>query len=221
MKYEYQVKSAEYQLKDVDRSGTVIIRPNAFGNVDDQGDISMPGAFAKTNKEGFARLRYLFNHSMTRKVGEPLEGWEDSEGWVVKAVLNLNKEDGRNTYEDYRLAAEYGRGVEHSMGAWAIKTDGKALNRDNPMSDPRKVYEWYVGEISYVPFRGSNPNTPVLALKSSCDVRFLDYCIKNGNYTDDYFVFLQALQAKAAEMHFPREEAANDEAHQFLTLIQI
>ena len=145
---------------------------------------------------------------MTRKIGEPLSGWEDGEGWVVKAVLNLNKPDGKNSYEDYRLAAEYGKSIEHSMGAWAIKTDGKPLDRDNPVGNPRKVYEWYAGEISYTPFRGSNPNTPVLALKSSCDVKFIDYCVKNGNYTDEYFEFLHALQEKAAGMHFPINEAA-------------
>jgi len=212
----YQTKFAEYQLKDYDKDGTVIIVPASFDGIDVQGDITLKGSFAKTNNDGFGRLRYLYNHDTTRKNGEPLEGWEDNEGWIVKAVLNLNKEDGKNTYEDYKLAGEYKRTVEHSFGGYAIKTDGKPLNRKDPLQNPRRVSEWFVKEISYIPAWGANLNTPMLAIKSACDVRFLDYCIEKGNYTDERFELLTALQVKAATMHF--DEPAAD-VEDFLKLL--
>lgn len=170
------LKSYTYKITDYDKNGTVIIVPNSFNIEDDQGDISLKGSFSKAINENFNRWRYLFNHDDTRKIGEPLEAWEDGKGLNIKAVLNLNKDDGRNTYEDYKLAAEYGRTVEHSMAVAPVKVRG---------SRPRYVSEWRVKEFSYIPVWGSNPDTPLLAIKSE-DKQFVDYCLKNGNYTDCY-----------------------------------
>ena len=178
-----QLKDATYRVKDYDKDGTVVIMVNSFNIEDDQGDISLKGSFSKTIRDGFNRWRYLFNHDGTRKIGEPLEAWEANEGLIVKAVLNLNKDDGRNTYEDYKLAAEYGRGVEHSVAVRAIQSKGSA---------PRYVAEWMLKEFSYIPVWGSNPNTPLLAIKAE-DKQFVEYCMKNGNHTDCYIKKYESL----------------------------
>ncbi len=178
-----QLKAATYRIKDYDKDGTVVILANSFNIEDDQGDISLKGSFTKTINDGFSRWRYLFNHDRTRKIGEPLEAWESSEGLVIKAVLNLNKEDGRNTYEDYKLAAEYGRSVDHSVAVAAVQSRG---------SRPRYVTEWKMMEVSYIPVWGSNPNTPLLAIKSD-DVEFVKHCINNGNHTDCYLKKYESL----------------------------
>ena len=175
------IKASSLQLKYYDKDGTVIFVANAFGNEDSARDVSLKGSFAKTIKEGFGRVRYLFAHDQQRKIGEPLEAWESDDGLIIKAVLNLNKDDGRNVYEDYKLAAEYGKSVEHSVGVIPIKSRGK---------DPRYVTEWKLVEVSYIPMWGANPATPMIALK---DEEFAKYCVANGNYTDCYIKKLEPV----------------------------
>ena len=179
-----QLKSYTYKITDYDKKGTVIIVPNSFNVEDDQGDISLEGSFTKAINENFGRWRYLWNHNSDIKIGEPLEAWQNKTGLNVKAVLNLNKDHGRNAYEDYKLAAEYGRGVEHSMKVAAVKFKGNS---------PRYVSEWKVQEFSYIPIWGANPETPLIALKNSDDQAFVNYCIKNGNHTDCYQKKLESL----------------------------
>ena len=178
-----QLKSSTFKLKDYDKDGTVVILANSFNIEDSQGDISIKGSYTKAIKDGFNRWRYLFNHDNTRKIGEPLEAWESNEGLVIKAVLNLNKEDGRNTYEDYKLAAEYGRQVDHSVKVKAMQSRG---------TEPRYVTEWMMQEVSYIPVWGSNPNTPLLAVKAD-DIEFIQHCIKNGKHTDCYLKKYESL----------------------------
>lgn len=203
-----QLKEATYKVKDYDKDGTVVIMVNSFNLEDDQGDISLKGSFSKTIRDGFDRWRYLFNHDSTRKIGEPLEAWESNEGLIVKAILNLNKQDGLNTYEDYKLAAEYGRGVEHSVAVRAINFKG---------ATPRYVTEWMMKEFSYIPVWGSNPNTPLLAIKSD-DKKFVEYCIKNGKHTDCYLSKYESLLEP--ETPSPLLEVADDQLNEFFTKLK-
>ncbi len=186
-----QLKATTYKVMDYDKKGTVIIMPNSFNIEDDQGDISLKGSFTKAINENFTRWGFLFAHDPLRKIGEPLEAWETKQGLQVKAVLNLNKEDGRNTYEDYKLAAEYGRTVEHSMAVGVVKSYGNA---------PKFVTEWRVKEVSYIPLWGSNPNTPLIALKGE-DEQYVQYCIKNGSHTDCYLKKYESLIEAGQPLH--------------------
>lgn len=204
-----QLKSASFKLKEYDKKGTVVILVNSFNIEDSQGDISLKGSFTKTKNEGFERWRYLFNHNNERKIGEPIEAWETNEGLVIKAVLNLNKDDGRNTYEDYKLAMEYGRNVDHSVAVRAIKSRG---------SSPRYVSEWQMKEFSYVPVWGSNPNTPLLAMKGSEDAEFIEYCLKNGNHTDCYLNKYQSLLEPNTDS---LDKADSNELNEFINALNL
>ncbi len=53
--------------------------------------------------------------------------------------LNLKKQIGRDTLEDYKLFAECGRTLEHSIEVRAMKRDGE---------DRRKVLQWKMFEFS-------------------------------------------------------------------------
>jgi len=194
-----QLKTATYALKDYDKDGTVIIQVNAFNVEDSQGDISLKGSFTKAINDGFGRWRYLYAHNKMEKIGEPLEAWEDNNGLIVKAVLNLNKPLGKNTYEDYRLAAEYGRSVEHSAAVAAIKTSG---------SNPRYVREWKLQEFSYIPVWGANPDTPLLALKAD-DKEFLQFCITKGDYSECMINKLETLYKALTEPGSHSDDAAD------------
>ena len=193
-----QLKAATYQLKDYDKDGTVIIQVNAFNVEDSQGDISLKGSFSKSINDGFSRWRYLYNHDRAEKICEPLEAWEDSNGLIVKAVLNLNKPLGQNTYQDYKLAAEYGRSVEHSAAVAAIKSKG---------SSPRYVTEGMLQEFSYIPVWGANPETPLLALKTA-DEDFLQFCITKGDYTECMINKLETLYKALTEPGDHSDDAA-------------
>ena len=173
-------KSLKSQIKDITEKGIVQVAANAFGNKDVQGDISMPGAFKKTLTENFGRLKWFLNHDKEKLIGVPIEGEEDGNYLKLTGKLNLNKELGRDVYEDYKLYAEYGKTLEHSIGVDAVKYDMK--------SDSRQVTEWKMWEYSTLTAWGANERTPMIALKSMNDeLDFLNIMLRKGNYTDEKF----------------------------------
>lgn len=173
-------KSLKSQIKDITEKGIVQVAANAFGNKDVQGDISMPGSFKKTLAENFGRLKWFLNHDKEKLIGVPIEGEEDGNFLKLTGKLNLNKELGRDVYEDYKLYAEYGKTLEHSIGVDAVKYDMK--------SDSRQVTEWKMWEYSTLTAWGANERTPMIALKSMNDeLDFLNIMLRKGNYTDEKF----------------------------------
>lgn len=173
-------KSLKSQIKDIDQKGMVVVAANAFGNVDVQGDVSVKGSFKKTLSENFNRLKWFLNHDKEKLIGVPIEGVEDGNFLKLTGKLNLNKELGRDVYEDYKLYAEYGKTLEHSIGVDAVKYDMK--------SDRREVTEWKMWEYSTLTSWGANERTPMIALKSMNDeLDFLSIMLRKGNYTDEKF----------------------------------
>ena len=175
----FKLKIADYRLKDIDEKGTVLFVANAFGVQDSHNEISLRGSFKKTLNESFHRLKYLYNHDANLVIGVPIEGYENETGLIIKAVLNLEKDVGKNTYEDYRMSLEYGRSVEHSIRTMVIKSTG---------NNPRYIQEQRIAEVSYVPIMGSNSATPLMAMKS-----FVEYCYNNGNYSPCYMKKLESV----------------------------
>lgn len=169
------------KIKDIDEKGIVTVAANAFGNVDSDGDISMEGSYTKTISENFNRVKWLLNHTSTL-IGVPLEAKEEYPHLKVIGQLNLDKEIGRDVYSDYKLYAEYGRTLEHSVGVEAIKRDEQ---------DDRRVLEWKWWEYSTLTTWGANDNTPMLGLKNLNndddilkEVQFLEKALRQ-NYTDE------------------------------------
>lgn len=177
-------KDYQTTIKDVDAQGRVLVAANAFGNVDADKDISMEGSFTKTLKEGFSRLKWFLNHDKTLLVGVPLEGKEVYPHLEMLGQLNMKKQLGRDTYEDYKLYAEYGKSLEHSVGVEAIqkKTDDKGI---------RRVTEWKLWEYSTLTSWGANENTPMLGIKSLNDVAsaidWLELKMRKGSYSDEKY----------------------------------
>ena len=131
---EEKIKSLQYKTKanDVDEKGIVTVAVNGIGVKDSQKDISMPGSFNKTLKENIGRMRWFLNHRPDQLLGVPLSGKETEGNLVMVGQLNLEKQIGRDTLADYKLFAENGRTLEHSIGVKAIKRD---------LADPCKVLE--------------------------------------------------------------------------------
>lgn len=158
--YNEMKKSLVYETKanDVDEKGVVTVAVNGIGIEDTQKDVSMPGSFDKTLKNDISRMRWFLNHDVTELLGVPLEGSESEGNLVMVGKLNLQKQIGRDTLADYKLYAEAGRTLEHSIGVQAVKRDKE---------DKRLVKEWKMFEYSTLTHWGSNPQTFLVGLKSA------------------------------------------------------
>lgn len=177
-------------VKDIDQKGQVVIAANAFDNEDADGDISAPGSFQKTLKEHFKRTRWFYNHDKSILLGVPIEGVEEYPYLKMTGRLNLEKQISRDVYSDYKLYAEYGKSLEHSVGVNPVQRDSK---------DRKRVMEWKLWEYSTLSSWGANSNTPMLGIKSIKDMReaidWLDIMLRKGDYTDERFKQIE-LQIK-------------------------
>lgn len=178
-----QFKTFQSEIKDVDEKGRVLVAANAIGNVDSDKDRSMDGSFNKTMKENFNRLRWFLNHDKTLLLGVPIEGKQISSYLEILGQLNMKKQLSRDVYEDYKLYAEYGRSLEHSVGVESMK--------DKMVGNIREVYEWKLWEYSTLTSWGANDKTPMLGIKSAADysesIDWLELSLKKGNYSDEKF----------------------------------
>lgn len=174
-------KNLKSNVKDLDQKGRVVVTANAFNNVDSQMDMSMKGSFSKTLNEHFKRVKWYLNHDTTKLIGVPIEGRESETHLELVGQLNLNKEIGKDIYEDYKLYAEYGRTLEHSIGVDAIK-----YNIDGQV---RKVSEWKLWEYSTLTNWGANPDTGLVSIKS--DIDWMNIQLNKGDYTDERFLEIE------------------------------
>ena len=178
-------KSLTSRVEDVTEKGEVTVVANAFGNVDADNQISMPGSFTKSINETFNRLKWFLNHDRTILLGIPLEAKEvANQELQVRGQLNMKKQVAMDTLEDYKLWAQYGRTLEHSVGVTPVKAD--PWERDKP----QKVYEWKWWEYSTLTSWGANPLTPMREIKSDNpleEMAWLETMLRKGNYTDERF----------------------------------
>lgn len=185
------LKRISYQTKtaDVDEKGIVTVAVNGIGIEDSQKDISMPGSFVDTIRDDIGRMRHFLNHDTTQLLGVPLYGEEKADNLIVESQLNLNKQIGRDILTDYKLYAEAGRTLEHSVGV-------KALVRDK--EDKRKVLKWRMYEFSTLTSWGANPNTYLVGIKSASSVEqirdavdILTLACKQKGYSDERFMNME------------------------------
>ena len=183
-------KSYSQKINGVDSKGEVDIYVNAYGNEDNDGDISAPGSFTKTAKEQKSRMRHLINHEKrdpSYLAGFPLEIMpDDSHGLRVISKLNLKKQSIRDLWEDYKLFAEHDLSLEHSIGYKAMKRS---------QSDPRVITEYAMGEYSTITYRAANEQTPLNGMKSFNDIvgaiQTLELMLRKGNYSDTKFIEIE------------------------------
>lgn len=181
---EEKIKSLQYKTKanDVDEKGIVTVAVNGIGVKDSQKETSMPGSFNKTLKENISRMRWFLNHKTDQLLGVPLSGKETEGNLVMAGQINLEKQIGRDTLADYKLYAEHGRTLEHSIGVKAIKRDSV---------DPGKVLEWCMMEYSTLTSWGSNPQTFLVNIKSATEeqvkdaIEFLRKSFLQHGYSDE------------------------------------
>lgn len=192
------VSGAPVDMEDGSRIITVYY--SAFGNVDSDGDVIVPGAFTKTLKENGPnaknRIWHLFNHSTEKPIAKPFEMMED--GFGLKSRVKMpNTTLGNDTYELYKE----GHITEHSIGFQTIKSQAK--------SGYNEINEIKLFEGSSVLW-GANANTPTVGVKSQVKSVLVDEMgktiksLRNGHFTDETFELLELklkqLQQYLAEM---------------------
>jgi len=183
-----------------DGSRTISVYYSAFGNVDSDGDVIMPGAFTKSIKENGPqaknRIWHLFNHSTDKPVSKPYELVEDGFGLLARVKMP-NTTLGNDTYELYKA----GHITEHSIGFQTVKSQAKqAFN---------EITEIRLFEGSSVLW-GANSNTPTIGVKSQIKATLIDEMsktiksLRTGKFTDETFGLLELklkqLQQYLAEM---------------------
>lgn len=173
-------KYLEYQVKDLDSTkGIVTVYINAFNVEDSDGDISLPGSFKRTFKNNGATIQHWLNHDRNFLIGVPIKLYEDETGAIAVSQLNLNKQIGRDVFEDYKLFAEHGKTLQHSVRVAPVKFDED--RSDNRYV--RRVSEWkMIMEFSTVYGWGSNQDTPLIDIKS---IKDLELMMREGNYSDE------------------------------------
>lgn len=167
-----EVLSAE--IMDMNpKQGIVTGYFSKFNNVDGDGDIIRPGAFAKTISEqgpnsALPRIKHLMNHEPSQPLGKLLSLTEDSYGLAYESQIGSH-EGG----EDFIKMIESGLITEHSIGFKIIKRNQIQSYESylkNPQLGQFEITEIKLYEGSSLTSWGANPLTPITSLKSEVDV---------------------------------------------------
>jgi len=189
------IKDFEAEVKDLDTTkGIVTVYINAFNNEDSDGDISLPGSFKRTFKNNGKTLQHWLNHDRDKLLGVPIKLYEDSVGAIAVSQLNINKQLGKDVFEDYKLFAEHGKTLQHSVRVMPIKFEEE---RDGDKYT-RKVSEWkMIMEYSTLYGWGANQQTPLIDIKSMKD---LELMMTEGNYSDEKALLIEETYNKLKQL---------------------
>jgi HK97 family phage prohead protease len=136
-----------------DEAGVFTGYASIFGNVDQHGDVVVPGAFRKSLSERGNVVPLLWQHDTTEPVGV-LELVEDSKGLrVVRGEINLETARGREAYALLRQGAIKGLSI------------GYQVVQDGWQGKVRQLKELKLLEVSLVTFP-ANELAGVTAIKN-------------------------------------------------------
>ena len=107
------------QISDIDENlGIVKGYGSVFGNKDSDNDVIEKGAFRRTIKNNGSRVKYLYQHDITKPIGKMKELYEDDKGLVFVAEVP------KTTFGNEVLELmKYGVIDENSVGIMPVKKD--------------------------------------------------------------------------------------------------
>ena len=203
------------EISDIDENlGIVKGYGSIFGNVDSDNDIIDKGAYRRTIKNNGKRVKYIYQHDITKPIGKMRELYEDDKG------LGFVAEVPKTTFGNEVLELmKYGVIDENSVGIMPVKKD---FNDDGV----RVIKEVKLFEISAVTL-ASNEEAKILEVKG--ESQKIDYytkrfdnlikVIRKGNITDDlgYLIEyeLEVIKSLIARdnTHQSDEELTRDNTH--------
>lgn len=86
------------EIKSLDDSGVLRGFASTYNNVDRDGDVVLPGAFAKTLRESNGKVPILWQHDQREPVGVAELTDDPGRGLLLKGQLDLDVEIGRRAY---------------------------------------------------------------------------------------------------------------------------
>lgn len=147
-------KQLSYDLKELDeKKGVVTAYANAYNFKDSDGDISAYGSFEKTVNENFKRIRVLKDHDPKMMIGVPLTiDTKDTYGLLTTSQFNMNKDLGRDMFQDVKLMHENGLNAELSIGYKVMQRDqkNKSIISEYKLMEYSFLSSWGANELSTV-----------------------------------------------------------------------
>jgi len=169
------------QISDIDENlGIVKGYGSVFGNKDSDNDIIEKGAYKRTIKNNGSRVKYLYQHDITKPIGKMKELYEDEKGLVFVAEVP------KTTFGNEVLELmKYGVIDENSVGIMPVK-------KDYDENGVRMIKEVKLYEISAVTI-AANDEAKILEVKGESNK--IDYLkkrfdnlikvIRKGSVSDD------------------------------------
>lgn len=150
------LKAFPLEIKSAEADGSIVAYASTFGNVDLDGDIVEPGAFAKTIQESGGTVPMLWQHDPWEPIGVTTSLEEDEHGLLMGASLNLDTQRGREAHSLLKQGAMRGLSIGYSTvkHAW-----------QGPV---RRLQELKLREISAVTFP-ANPEARLVDAKAAAD----------------------------------------------------
>ena len=166
----YNYKSFDLEVKDVDaKSGTVTGYFSAFGMVDSDGDIMMPGAFKRSIQdwgvEGKQRIKHLLNHNPSQPLGKLTMLKEDNFGLYYESKVGTHQ-----LGKDFVKMVESGLIGEHSIGFKTL--------REQKSGEANQIQDVMLFEGSSLTAWGANENTPMMGMKGMKNIEKIQDQIK-------------------------------------------
>lgn len=180
----YNYKSLGMEVKDVDaKKGIVTGYFSAFGMVDSDGDIIMPGAFKRSIQDwgpkGKGRIKHLLNHDPSKPLGKIAELDEDGYGLKYESLVGTH-----SLGKDFIKMVESGLIAEHSIGFKTL--------REQKGAEANEIHEVMLFEGSSLTAWGANENTPLLGLKNmgtiadiQAQIKSFEKFIRDSDVTDE------------------------------------
>src|ERR1044072_5674232 len=193
----YSIKTTHLaaSFKDVDDKTCIVSGSfSHFNNVDSDGDIIRPGAFAKTIRENGPqstqpRIKHLFNHNPSQPLGKLLDLKEDATGLYYESQVGTH-----SLGNDFVKMVQSGLITEHSIGFRTIKDNGQK-------DGTNEITEIKLWEGSSLSAWGANELTPITGLKNA-----------------DKSVIDDLINRQKAIEKFCRNSSATDETIELLLL---
>lgn len=180
----YNYKSLGMEVKDVDaKKGIVSGYFSAFGMVDSDGDIMMPGAFKRSIQDwgpgGKGRIKHLLNHDPSKPLGKIMELDEDEYGLKYTSQIGTH-----SLGKDFVKMVESGLIAEHSIGYKIL--------REQKSGDANQIHEVMLFEGSSLTAWGANENTPMIGMKNmgtiddiQAQIKSFEKFIRDSDVTDE------------------------------------
>lgn len=175
--YQNKHFTCELNLKSLSEEGRFAGYASVFGIVDNQKDVILPGAFAKSLAGRESRVKLLWQHQMDEPIGVIERIFEDAKGLYVEGRLLLNVARAREAYDLVRSGALEGMSIGYKPVDYDFDSE----------TGVRRIKEVALYEISLVTFP-ANAAANITVVKSGEQPLWLEL-------TESIDRALQALEA--------------------------